>query len=65
MLRVIKHIIVEVRLPLDRLRAWNGARERWGDFSDPQAGTKRCDDAGSAFRVRMRGRHTDRLEAVR
>jgi hypothetical protein len=36
MLRVIKHIIVEVRLPLDRLRAWNGARERWGDFSDPQ-----------------------------
>ncbi|WP_264050402.1 hypothetical protein [Methylobacterium flocculans] len=26
-------LVVEVRLPLDQLRAWPAARERWGDFS--------------------------------
>jgi hypothetical protein len=29
-------LVVDVRLPLDQLHAWHGARELWGDFSDAQ-----------------------------
>ena len=29
-------LVVEVRLPLDQLHAWNGARQRWGGFGEAQ-----------------------------
>ena len=29
-------LVVKVRLPLDQLHAWHGARELWGDFSGAQ-----------------------------